>query len=237
MRASVVKARAWLDAAIDFAFPPLCLGCGEFVPEGVSVCRRCLQRIDRFEYPICLTCSNAVERGSRCTLCGADSLLLFAYGNYVDPLKQIVVQFKFRGIRTPARLFASLLAEKYSERIQSLGADLLVPIPLHMSREYHRGYNQALLLAKELECRLHVTCDDGRIFRVRKRRPQTRLRKTDRASNIRGVFRAVPSGGQGRRVILVDDVVTSGATVREARNELSQAGCTVVAVIAIGHGL
>jgi ComF family protein len=227
----------WLRAVADFAFPPLCLGCGVYEDSDEQVCDRCLDRIDTFDFPICLSCERPIERGISCPVCRIDSLPLVAYGNYVDPLKEIVISFKFRGLISPASLFARLLTDALGPRIESMRAECLVPVPLHPAREYHRGYNQAALFARELSPLLSIPCQEGVLARTKKRRPQARLAQRHRRENIRGVFKAVVDAGEPTRVLLVDDVVTSGATVMEARHELERHGYEVAGVLAIAHGI
>ncbi len=231
----VIEKSEWLRAVLDFAFPPLCLGCQSYYEGDGGVCPHCLRSIDSYEHPLCLTCWNPIEHGTSCPVCREKSLPLFTYGNYVDPLKEIVISFKFRGITLPAGLFARLLAEEFGERMLTMKPDLLIPIPLHESREYYRGYNQAALLACQLEPVLDIRADSNRLVRIRKRKPQARLREAERVRNIRGVFRVIEPGKR-EKVFLVDDVVTSGATVREATSVLREAGYDVLGAIAIAHG-
>lgn len=235
MLSQLVNRIEWLRAIADFAFPPLCLGCEVFCEEESGICSDCLKRIEVFEYPTCLTCEQPIEQENGCDLCGGQSFPLFAFAYYVSPLKEIIFRFKFGGITTPARFFANAIVEGFSDRIRSLGADLLVPVPLHPVREYSRGYNQAVLLAQALQEQLEIPCETNLVIRTIKRKQQTRLRKPYREKNIRGVFKVVVEPGEGRRVILVDDIVTTGATVREVRRVLVEAGYDVAGTIAAGH--
>jgi ComF family protein len=161
---------------------------------------------------------------------------MFAYADYVAPLRDIVLHFKFKGITAPARLFASLLHDTFEKQLVALKADLLVPVPLHPSRERQRGYNQATLFASEIGRLLDLAVRGDLLVRVRKRKPQANLKFDQRAENVRDVFECECGPEVRRTVILVDDVVTSGATVREAKRILEAAGCDVCAVVAIAHG-
>jgi competence protein ComFC len=237
MLSQLVNRIEWFRAIADFAFPPLCLGCGVFCEEDSGICSDCLKRIEVFEYPTCLSCEQPIEQDDGCDLCGGQSFPLFAFAYYVSPLKEIIFRFKFGGITTPARFFANMIEERFSDRIRSLDADLLVPVPLHPSREYSRGYNQAALLAQSLQGRLEIPCETDRVVRTKKRKPQTRLRKPYREKNIEGVFKVIVEPGENRKVILVDDIVTTGATVREVRRVLVEAGYEVAGTIAAGHGI
>ncbi len=224
---------------LDFAFPPLCSGCEAYCDDTGGVCEQCQSRIDWYQRPFCLTCGAFVESDRGCTACGERSFLLCAGGNYASPLKDIIIRLKFRGAVSPVGFLAGRLAELFGERINKLAPDVLVPIPLHPGREYSRGYNQASLLAEKLSCLISVPVDETIIFRVKKRRPQASLKAWQRAENIRGVFTV--SGERDlvdrtRRVMLVDDVVTSGSTVREAAEVLRKVGYRVVGAVAVAHG-
>ncbi len=113
---------------------------------------------------------------------------------------------------------------------------MLVPVPLHCSREKHRGYNQAALYAKEIGRLLEIPVREDILLRIKKRKPQSKLKFAERAVNIKGVFTVAYEADGEERVILVDDVVTSGATAAEARKELEKAGYQVCAVVAMAHG-
>jgi ComF family protein len=222
---------------LDFLFPPLCLGCGEYTESPDSVCANCLNRIDKYDYPLCLTCGVMLETGYNCGNCGNESFLLFSYGNYRDPLKEIIIHFKFKSITAPAKSVARELVSKFGDTIRSLKVAGLVPIPLYPGREYARGYNQAKLFAEQLSDQLELPVINDLLYRAVKRKPQASLRGFERAENIKGVFVATEENSEGQRVILVDDVVTSGATVREAKRTLEAAGYAVPAVISMAHGL
>ncbi len=160
---------------------------------------------------------------------------MYVYGHYEDPLNQIVIQFKFRGISRVARVFGRLLDDRYRSRLESLEPDLIIPVPLHPSRENRRGYNQAALLARELTGELGVPMAEDRLRRARRRRPQSRMSRDKRANNVKGVFKC-EAPGAGENVLLVDDVITSGSTVAEARKVLQENGYKVVGAVAIAYG-
>jgi len=231
----------WVKSALDFMYPPLCLGCGEFNESVNDICDKCLDAVERYEKPFCLNCQIEVARGHTCPRCGAESFVLFAWGNYIDPLKAIIHQFKFKGITTPADTFAEAITGLFGERIKAQGADYLVPIPLYPSREYQRGYNQSALLAGALSKMLDIEVNGDILVRREKRKPQSRLNEIRRRKNIAGVFAVDEDvnddNNKQTELILVDDVVTSGATVYEARRVLTEAGYRVPAVVAAAHGL
>lgn len=234
----VAAQNEWLKGLVDFVFPPLCLGCGTFTDTSTFICPECLKRIDRFTAPFCLKCMEIVPAGSKCDNCGADSLLLYALGNYQPPLKDIIIQYKFRGITHPARLFAELLAAQFGELITAHSCRALVPVPLYPSREYYRGYNQAEVFARELARLFDFNVRTDILARVKRRKPQAKMDVRHRAGNIKDVFEVIrPPDDDDKNLLLVDDVVTTGSTVFEAKLTLEKAGYHVNAVICIAHAL
>lgn len=220
---------------IDFVYPPLCLGCSDYTENENGICDRCLDAIETFAYPFCLSCDEFIPAGHKCAACKAESLPLYAFGNYAGPLEQIIIQFKFKGITRPSEFLAGLLVRSFGSDITSLGAQALVPVPLHARRQTYRGYNQAEVFARDLSIELDIPVEIDVIRRTRKRRPQARLSLASRAANVNGVFEIDEPAEDLVRVILVDDVVTSGATVREAARTLRETNIKVLAVIAMAH--
>ncbi|MBD3257881.1 hypothetical protein GF377_05565 [candidate division GN15 bacterium] len=233
-------ARRWplLQGLIDFVYPPLCAGCGEFDESQDSVCQRCINLIDWYASPFEISDAPAAETEPP-TKASTLRFPLFAGGDYVDPLKRLVIQYKFHGVIGLADFMADRMAETYAKPFADLLPATLVPIPLHAGREYTRGYNQALVFAKALARRTDFDIDHSILVRTKRRRPQARLKQADREHNIEDVFgvTALPDESGVTRVVLVDDVVTSGATVREAKKTLEDFGYKVIAAISMAHGV
>lgn len=231
---SLVTVRGWSEAALDFVFPPLCLGCGESRSTDRLLCDRCERSIPFLEHPLCLDCARPIETGLACASC-RPGMPLIVVGDHVGPLQQMVIAFKFRHVRRVGRWAATELSNRQRDRIQLLKPSALVPVPLHSRREYFRGFNQAEVLAEELAeiFDVDVRCDLA--HRKKHRSVQSRISGDRRFQNVRGVFEAYPSAEKCERLVLVDDVVTSGATVGELARTLRAAGHEVVGVLAIAH--
>jgi ComF family protein len=125
-----------------------------------------------------------------------------------------------------AEPLAALMAQRYP--VWSDPLDIVVPIPLHPERVRERGYNQAALLARHLCPQLNLELDEEALWRTRHTRPQVGLDRVQRRQNVLGAFAADPPRVEGRRVLLVDDVCTSGATLASAAVALRDAGATGV---------
>ncbi len=119
---------------------------------------------------------------------------------------------------------------------QAEGHDRIIPVPLHLTRLRWRGFNQSLILARAIGQRINTPVDPWLLSRTRPTRPQTKLSREDRRANVRGAFRVnTPGLAKGKRLLLVDDVYTSGATVEECARTLYQNGARSVDVFTLAR--
>ena len=226
-----------IDSMLDFLFPPLCLACGNYESSGNLVCAACDNAIDVFTMPFCLNCGTELTGSIMYPACCDDGVVLIAYGNYRPVLREIILQFKFRGITKIAAYYIPRLYREFKSLLHQCEATCLVPIPLHPGRERQRGYNQALILADELGVCMDVPVKPELLFRIKRRPPQARLEIEKRLRNVQGVFAVGDETYTPERILLVDDVVTTGATAKEAKATLESVGHTVVGVVALAHGV
>nr|MBN2278924.1 ComF family protein [candidate division Zixibacteria bacterium] len=219
---------------LDFVFPPICLGCDEFNDNSDElVCDRCWKRIEPIEYPFCLNCHEILPRGGSCGGCPAgETLPVFALGHFVDPLKKIIHHFKYHGYRKLGIELAGRLVDRQGALMAGRKIEAVIPIPLHSYRHKSRGFNQAAIMSDIIGERLNVPVDSDSLVKIRRTRDQARLRPAERDRNIRGAFSVISEELKGMRVILVDDVITTGTTVHEASRVLKEAGIKVAAVAA-----
>ncbi len=225
----------YIQNLLDFIFPQLCLGCSEYCNNISQICQACEKKVLQLTLPYCLHCMSQMDKNITCQKCKKNTIALYSYANYEDPIREIIIQFKFKGIIAPAKIFAKRIYQEYSKLIKQHKADFLVPIPLYKYRENSRGYNQASILAHELSKLSDIVVHDDLIFRIKKRKPQSKLPIIERKKNIESVFQINTNADEKTHCILVDDVVTTGNTVLEATKELEQSGYKVVAVISIAH--
>ncbi len=207
----------------------------------IPVCQPCLTSPEPLDAEhFCAACrtpfANAfpLDESGRCALCrsgvqGFDAA--YSFGGYEGPLRELIHLFKFEGIRPLAAPLAGLLAAACprDERL-----DALVPMPLHWRRYWQRGFNQAGLLAAELSRRSGIPLLRA-VRRKRATAPQTGLTSARRRANVANAF--VPSGRpvRGLRVLLVDDVLTTGATAAACARALRSAGAAHVAVLTVAR--
>jgi ComF family protein len=198
-----------------------------------------LRRVERLTLPLCGTCGQPVDPAGPphgCRRASAALTTICAVGAYVGPLREAVHALKYHGRHGVAAILAALLAPPVAPLLQE--GDLLVPVPLHPTRERARGYNQSAILASELRYLLAVEVAPAALRRTRATADQTALSAVQRAANVRGAFTAQANVVSGRRVWLLDDVYTTGATLRAGAWALRAAGAREVggAVVAIAGG-
>lgn len=214
-------------AALDLLFPRWCVGCGK---EGSYICVECRRDLPFISPPICIYCGRPLGREAVCRGCdnapgqidGIRSPFLF---NGV--IRQAIHELKYRNLRTMAPFMAGLLYDYLTEN--PLAGDVLAPVPLHRKRLRERGYNQSALLAGELGRLSGIPVITDCLIRQSYTPPQARSGEVaERRSNVAGAFICVDSRLKGKRVILIDDVSTSGATLNSGAGALKDAGAASV---------
>jgi competence protein ComFC len=154
-----------------------------------------------------------------------------AWGHYRAGLERLLHAFKFERHDFLEDSLAMLLIEAIDIR-GDREFDVVVPVPMHRSKERRRGYNQAELLARAVAQRLAVPCDPRLLTKTRERKTQSMLPRSERAANVRGAFRASTEAA-AMSVLLVDDVCTTGETFRACAAELLHAGAKRVCAVAV----
>ena len=233
MRHLLTALREITSGAINLLFPPTCVHCGR---EGALLCHICASESTLVLQNVCRKCAEPLVKPGTCARCVADaSSLDRLYGSYLyeSPVGSAVRAFKFDDVRA----LGSALAEMFNvDAMSRSAADLLVPIPLHKSRLRSRGYNQSAILARLLSERLGLETRNV-LVRVAHTVPQSELpTATVRHSAMAGGFSTGPDASavvNGKRVLLVDDVFTTGSTVKAAADVLKSAGASWVGVAAL----
>jgi ComF family protein len=214
-------------AALNLLFPQFCVGCGK---EGSFLCNSCLQSLPRIEPPVCSRCGRPQTKGELCRNCRdwqADIDGIRAPFRFDGVIRTAIHQLKYRNLRAIAPALAQLMSEYLVNN--PLDSDVLIPIPLHDKRLRERGYNQSALLAKELGALMNLPVDETSLIREKYVLPQARTGSVEeRRANVAGVFGCRGEGLQGKRVLLIDDVATSGATMNACASVLKSAGALSV---------
>jgi ComF family protein len=228
----------------SLVFPDNCRICEAPLQEvsRIPVCRACLAAPEPLaaEY-FCVQCRapfrNAfpLDEEGRCALCrrgvrGFDAA--YSFGFYEDALRDLIHLYKYGRIQTLATPLGRLLAQALP-REESF--DVIVPMPLHWRKRWQRGFNQAGLLARELSRRTHIPVRRA-IRRVRFTSAQAGLTNAKRRQNVSGAFRPLPGRAiDGKKILLVDDVMTTGATAASCARALKLAGARQVVLLTLAR--
>jgi ComF family protein len=230
----------------DLLLPPRCAYCDRELPELVddgSFCVDCLARLGPETWHGCRRCGGAVlDCGFpplRCLLC-RDTPLRFdaavTLGSYHAGLRDVILRMKRPSHDGLSIAMGRLLFRRRREQLLEHRADMVVPIPMFWARRLHRGINNADVLARCLGRSLGIPVRRNVLIRRRNTLPQADLPPSRRFQNVRDAFRIRrPETANNARVLLVDDVLTTGATCSEAAKMLKQAGAAYVAVAVVAR--
>jgi ComF family protein len=215
---------------IDVVYPPRCAGCGR---RGVWLCPLCDRELVRFVPPLCDRCGVPYALNAcRCATQPPSLRAVRSAGPFAGWLRTAIIAFKYRDEWARGPHFGDALLEP----LRSLPAiDGLVPVPLHPTRQRHRGYNQAAILARRAGAALSIPIREE-LIRVRLTDRQVGLDAAARRANVAGAFEAAAGADlSGQRLVLIDDVVTTGATLGACAEALLAAGAAEVSAVTLAR--
>ncbi|MGC1482441.1 MAG: ComF family protein [Candidatus Acidiferrum sp.] len=243
--------RGWLaeagDAIVSLFFPAGCRICESLLAGAsrVPICDECLSSFEAPSEKKCEICGQAVgwmtmeEERHVCWVCQQKTYAFErarSYGIYEEPLVRAILLLKWERIEPLGRWFAERLAEIAKREGETLAADIVVPVPLHRDRERERGYNQAGLISKPLALRLGLPHKAVLLMRTRPRPNKQVLSFEERWDSVRGAFATRPgSQVDNKRVLLVDDVMTTGATLDACARALLESGAKSVVALTVAR--
>lgn len=224
---------------LDILFPISCLGCGTGLSgrRQISYCRKCLNSIRFIRAPFCTVCGIPfVKSGGRNHLCGYCLVESWHFSRaraavwYQPPVAEALRNFKYQGKMHGLKSFA-VLTELFFQKCLLPPSDLVLPVPLHVKRLRQRGFNQALILARRFFPQYLHLINPRVLERHHWLRPQTGLKGSERRRNVKNAFRIKrPELVLNKKILLIDDVFTTGATVNECARILRQAGAEEITV-------
>jgi len=236
------------SAFVDLVYPPVCCHC-RATTGGDDFCHACTERIRWAESPVCSHCGVPFRtRGDRDHLCGgctadppafgtARAAAIYDASDPADqPLKSVLQRYKYNRDVGLAAPLARLLQQRCPLDVAKY--DVVMPVPLHLTRLRWRGFNQALLLARRIARQHGRRVDPFSLERSRATQPQVELDERERRHNVARAFRVShPDKVRDRRVLLVDDVYTTGSTVNECSRVLLKAGARSVDVLVLARAV
>jgi ComF family protein len=231
-------------AALDLLFPPLCIICRETVREPGSLCPDCWQTISFLDGPCCVSCGLPFEldpgAGTHCASCLAKPPAFDrarSVMRYDKHSREPILALKHADRHDVAPAFARWMGRTGADMVAA--ADVIVPVPLHRRRLWSRRYNQSALLARALAKAAAKPFDPLSLIRIRKTPSQGEMPSAKaRRRNVRGAFKVDPAhvaAVKDRNILLIDDVLTTGATVDACARALKRGGAKAVNVLTIAR--
>jgi len=239
-----VRARMLAGAAAkeitQLLFPLRCPVCDGIVPQrGEKICLECLGRLRLVTPPWCMRCGRKISgEGEYCADCRRRAhefergRALYEYGSAAGS----IYRFKYGGRREYADFYGEQTAQYLGDFVRSVRPDVLIPIPLHKKRMAVRGYNQAQLLAQAAGARLGVPVCTDFLVREKNTAPLKYENPKERQNNLKKAFNILQNDVKLKRVMLVDDIYTTGSTMDEAARTLKAAGVEQIYFIALACG-
>lgn len=227
---------------ITWIFPVRCPMCDIIIGgQKITCCNQCQKQLPYIKSPRCMKCGKAInnEEKEYCADCISKKHLFYqgiALWSYQKDVKQAVYRFKYKNRREYGIYFAEEILKRYYHQIKGWNADGIVPVPLYKKRHKKRGFNQAELISQVLGSYLNLPVYGNLVSRIKNTKPQKELNDKERQKNLKNAFKISKNSVELKRVIIVDDIYTTGATVDAVAMHLLNAGAERVYVIALCIG-
>lgn len=251
--------REWLEAALQLVFPPRCAVCDALLaPEEIEDCihAECRNKLTFVGEHYCMHCGRPLEREGQeyCSDCGrgiagsdfpgrgqnAFSCIEQGRGvfEYCGALKKTMYRFKYSNRREYARFLRQAACGRWGDWLLASGVEAVIPVPMYRGKKRRRGYNQAALFAEALAGQMGVVYLPNAVVRTRDTRPLKELNEKERKNILKNAFQTTKNIVQYKKVLLVDDIYTTGSTAEAVASQLLLAGVEKVYFLAacIGRG-
>lgn len=235
-RKTATAVKKGLFTLLNALLPPRCLLCGKVVHSDNCLCAECFPKIDFINHPFCkkcgmplsgvittrdIYCPNCLQKKSSLRFCRSAII-------YNEHSKKLILDFKFFD-HIENKILLARWMKLAGRDIFEAGADLIVPVPLFYTRMLKRKYNQSAILAAALSDLCHIPADYKALKKIKHTKPQVNCNEEQRLHNVKNAFNVVfPEKVKGKRIILIDDVFTTGSTLRECAKVLKKAGAKSV---------
>lgn len=237
--------RRVIDPILDLLYPRRCPQCDRVLPKGQRICEACYREI-RFEHdPRCMKCGRSLSGGvygterELCADCEAHPHLYdhgYPLAEY-HSVAQAIYRMKYAGRRQNAEFFGDEIVRRMGRELLTLHADALVPVPLYRARMRRRGYNQAADVARAISKRLNIPVREDLILRVKNTAPMKQSdERQKRRNNLKNAFQLQGNDVKCMRIIIVDDIYTSGSTIDAVAEEFRGAGASGIFFVTVAAG-
>lgn len=230
------------EIILNIFFPRTCPVCGQVLGEkGRKICTGCAQKLVYIKNPRCTKCGKPLHnfREEYCKDCKKHAHY-FNQGRavwvYNKELRESIYRFKYDNKREYADFYIEEMVGKYGEWIKGLGVQAIVPVPLHRKKQKARGFNQAEVLACGLGKALNIPIETNLVCRQKNTIAQKELNSKERQKNLKNAFKIVQNDVQLRKILLVDDIYTTGSTMDAMAAVLKDSGVREVYAICLGTG-
>ena len=235
-----------LQRIFHILFPRRCPICDRVLAPGEDkICRQCRKHTEVITEPICKRCGKPIAKAGEefCFDCSRKQVSYergYAVWVYDKYMKKSIASFKYSGRKEYGRFYVEELVYHLGSRLEHLRLDAVMPVPLHKERLRFRGFNQAELLAEGIGKKMGVPVYTNLLLRVKNTKPQKGLNDKERHENLRHAFKVNSRGKEIcpklKRVLLVDDIYTTGATIDACAKALKKAGVSEVYFVCLCIG-
>ena len=226
---------------LEWLYPSVCVFCGKICKEGI--CTECRKKVRAIGEPRCKKCGKPIRQEEKefCYDCEREELC-YEQGRslwlHKMPVSSSIYAFKYKNRRVYGEVYGKEMAKTFGKLIRLWEIDVIVPVPLHKKKRKKRGYNQAEILAEEIGLHIGIPVDTALVRRKINTVPQKEFTRKERKKNLENAFETT---GKlcGKRVLIVDDIYTTGSTIHSISVLLKNAGAekTYFLTISIGQGL
>lgn len=229
----------------DMLFPPVCPVCGRVCGftggKRDEICAECVDKLHYIKEPYCMKCGKKItdETKEYCYDCTVKRHYYeqgISIYEYTDDIKQSLYRFKYHGKREYAAFYGRQAAACGKDDIARWGIDIVIPVPMYAAKKRKRGYNQAELIARELASNLNLVCASGILIRSRKTTPMKELNDEQRRKNVEKAFFVEKNVVEYKKILLVDDIYTTGATIDSCAKALYEKGARKVYFLCLCAG-
>ena len=231
-----------MDSLLDFLYPPSCFHCDKLLSEHKMLCDECFENLEAISFGECPVCGMHLPQGvTTCpdhptTSAFEPIQFIRSLGIFNDVLKNLIHGLKYKDRTDIGVYFGHLLGKLVVNEHRFRGFELVIPVPLYKTRQRERGYNQSERIARGIFERARIPYAKSLVIRKQVTQSQTLLDLREREENVRGIFEITDKKKiEGKNIIIVDDVITTGATAKSLAKTLRDANAGTVCTICVAR--